>query len=243
MKHSDSRDNNMTDNKKHPTPAPVPENLDEQDTHTEPETEQDVADTPEITSEEHVNRLQVELEKLTAEHSETFKNLIKTQNKLATREAEFEKLADAYRKLRESTDKMEADHNAEFDNFRRRTEEEKKRIGDKAVSDLMLALLPSLDNFDRAMQMLQGASEIAAVRSGVEMILNNLRQTLEGQGLERMQAVGTEFNPELHNAVATMETTQYPDGYVADEMLPGYSVKGILVRPAMVRVARAPEEE
>jgi len=169
--------------------------------------------------------------------------LAKVKNQLTLREGEFEKLADAYRKLREALDKIESQHKTEFDNYRRRTEDEKKRISDKSVGDFVLALLPSLDNLDRAMKMLDSASEISTVRDGVVMIADGLKQVLAAKGLERIESVGEPFNPEYHNAMATVTSTDVPEGYVADEMLPGYTLKGQLLRPSMVRVAHAPDEE
>lgn len=195
------------------------------------------------TPEERVTQLEAELEKTESDADRVRGELITASKRLADREAEFEKLAGAYRKLREEMDKTDAAHIAEFDNYRRRTEDEKKRIGERASADVLLALLPTLDNLDRAAATLDAATDLDAVRSGVRMIIENLRGALAAQGLERLAVVGEEFNPELHNAIATVETQDVPDGHVYDEMQTGYAVNGQLIRPAMVRVASHSSDE
>ncbi len=195
------------------------------------------------TMEELLQKVKAAEKTLHMQNDELTGQLIKIQKQLNTREEEFQKLASAYRKLRAAFDKVEKQHNAEFDNYRRRTEDEKKKIGDKAVGDLMLALLPSLDNLDRAMAMLDSATDIDTVRDGISMIVNGIDSVLKDNGLERLESVGRLFDPEYHNAMATVQTDDVPEGYVFDEMIPGYTMKGQLIRPAMVRVASQPDEK
>ena len=125
---------------------------------------------------------------------------------------------------------------AEFDNFRKRTRREMQQQTEMANQALVEALLPVLDNFERAIS--APGETVEALLTGVQMVRKQLVDILEQAGLERVDALGQPFDPNLHEAVATGEAGETPDNHVMEVLQPGYLLKGRLVRPAMVRVAR-----
>ncbi len=132
---------------------------------------------------------------------------------------------------------------AEFDNFRRRTMKEKEQIREAVREDLLIKLLPVVDNFDRALEASATASDAASLRQGVEMVAGQLYRILEADGLSRIEALNKLFNPEEHEALAVDERSDIPENHVSTVMLPGYRFRDKVVRAAMVKVARAPQTE
>ena len=129
---------------------------------------------------------------------------------------------------------------ADFENYRKRVEKERHHDRHKATESVIEHLLPVLDAFDRA---LSSSSDPAYsdYHKGFELIRRQLWETLAKQGLVRIDAVGQEFNPHYHHAIERVETTEHADGIVVGEMQPGYLFHERVLRPAMVRVASAPE--
>ena len=129
---------------------------------------------------------------------------------------------------------------ADFENYRKRVEKERHQERHRGVELLIEQLIPVLDTFDRA---LAGAGDGASAdyRKGFELIQRQLWDTLSKQGLVRIDSVGKEFNPHFHHAIGQVETTEQPDGSVVEELQPGYLFHERVIRPAMVRVAMAPE--
>jgi molecular chaperone GrpE len=128
---------------------------------------------------------------------------------------------------------------AEFDNYRKRTERERYDLMQTAGEDLVKELLPVLDNFERALEHGE-EDDSGAFRQGVEMIARQLRETLERKGVIEVNPVGQPFDPELHEAVQRVETTDHVPGIVVWVMLKGYTYAERLLRPAMVGVAVEP---
>lgn len=129
---------------------------------------------------------------------------------------------------------------AEFENYRRRIERERREQADQAVLDLLLDLLLVVDDFDRALAAPAGSSpEAEAYRKGVELIQGKLHDLLRRQGVRPIDARGTDFDPNLHQAVAHEPSPGHRDGEVIDEMRRGYMKGDRLLRPAMVKVAKA----
>jgi molecular chaperone GrpE len=128
---------------------------------------------------------------------------------------------------------------ADFENYRKRIEKERQQERHRGVEGLIEQLLPALDAFDRA---LVGHDDPANAdyRKGFEMIRGQLWSALAKQGLERIPAVGKEFDPHLHHAVENVETAEHAEGVVVDELQPGYLFHGRVLRPAMVRVSSPP---
>lgn len=124
---------------------------------------------------------------------------------------------------------------ADFDNFRRRTRQEKEELYNIVTQSLILELLPVLDNFERALA--AGiAEDVAGMKSGVEMIYRQFLGVLEKNGLSAIKAVGDIFNPERHEAVMKVEDSGKADGTIVEEFQKGYIVCGKVIRPSMVKV-------
>lgn len=126
---------------------------------------------------------------------------------------------------------------AEFDNFRKRTERERSEYLQWAGMEAVKDLLPVLDDFERAMRVEGGNPDYV---KGVEMINTRMLETLKKLGLEPIESAGKQFDPHLHQAIERVETADAEDGTVLGEFQRGYNFKGKLLRPAMVRVAVKP---
>jgi molecular chaperone GrpE len=123
---------------------------------------------------------------------------------------------------------------AEFENYRRRVERERSDIFEFASMDAVKALLPVLDDFERALKVETADREYAR---GMELIYQRLFETLKKLGLEPITNEVAIFNPHIHHAVEMVETKDHPDQTILEEYQRGYYFKGRLLRPAMVKVA------
>ncbi|MCM3635485.1 MULTISPECIES: nucleotide exchange factor GrpE [Paenibacillus] len=126
---------------------------------------------------------------------------------------------------------------ADYDNFRKRTQKEKEELAKYASAKLIENLLPSIDNFDRALAASEATGDFEALAKGLDMIYRQLKSTMEAEGLAEMEPVGTPFNPEFHQAVMTVETDEYEEGIVVEVLQKGYMLKDKVIRPAMVKVS------
>ncbi|HEV7520586.1 MAG TPA: nucleotide exchange factor GrpE [Candidatus Angelobacter sp.] len=125
---------------------------------------------------------------------------------------------------------------AEFDNYRKRAAKENAEYRDYAVSDAARSLLPVVDSFTLALK--NSAAKPEDLRKGVELIFKQLQDVLQRLNIERVPAQGEPFDPRVHEAIEMVETNDAPDHHVLEELQPGYRIKGRLLRPAMVRVAK-----
>jgi molecular chaperone GrpE len=123
---------------------------------------------------------------------------------------------------------------AEFENFRRRSERERGELLEFASMDTVKALLPVLDDFERALKVESADSEYAR---GMELIYQRFYEALKRLGLEPISAEVPLFNPHIHHAVEMVDTKDHPDQTILEEYQHGYYFKGRLLRPAMVKVA------
>ena len=121
---------------------------------------------------------------------------------------------------------------ADFENYKRRTARHFEEVGDFAKSELLKKLLPIVDDFERALSF-----ENNPYAEGMQMIYRQLIDFLKKEGVERMETVGKEFDPNLHEAVGWVESED-KDGIIMEEVQAGYTYKGKLLRPAKVKVAR-----
>jgi len=126
---------------------------------------------------------------------------------------------------------------ADYENYRRRTRQEKEEFFKYASEQLIVALLPVLDNFGRALAA-EGQS-IESYKAGVEMIYRQLQDVLQAEGLAAIPAVGEQFDPAKHEAVLQAESDEHPDNMVIEEFQRGYYLKEKVIRPAMVKVAKS----
>jgi molecular chaperone GrpE len=127
---------------------------------------------------------------------------------------------------------------AEFDNYRRRVEKERREHADQSVVDLLQDLLLVVDDFDRALTVEAGEGA-AAYRKGIELIHANLHDLLRKRGVRPITALGADFDPNVHQAVSHESSPGHRDGEVIGEMRRGYMMGDRLLRPAMVKVAKA----
>jgi molecular chaperone GrpE len=125
---------------------------------------------------------------------------------------------------------------AEFDNYRKRAAKENAEYRDYAVSDAARTLLPVVDSFTLALK--NTAAKPEDLRKGVELIFKQLQDVLQKLNIERIPSQGEPFDPRVHEAIEMVETDAAPDHHVLEELQPGYRIKGRLLRPAMVRVAK-----
>jgi molecular chaperone GrpE len=131
--------------------------------------------------------------------------------------------------------------NAEFENVKKRLEKEKNDTYKFANESLIKELLPVLDNLERAVDHGGNSEEVKAVIAGVEMTLKGFRTALEKFGVTAVEALGKEFNPNLHEAVMVQQDARQPGGTVLHQMQKGYLLHSRLIRPAMVVVSKRPE--
>lgn len=124
---------------------------------------------------------------------------------------------------------------AEYDNFRKRSAAEKTATYNNAVSDTVNAILPVADNIDRALSQENASAE--DMKKGVEMIANQFKASFEKLGIHEIGAVGEDFNPEIHNAVAHVDDENLGENVIAAVFQKGYMLGDKVVRHAMVQVA------
>ncbi|MCK8815917.1 nucleotide exchange factor GrpE [Natroniella sulfidigena] len=174
---------------------------------------EDTTDENEVDSEEGIKKLEGEIKGL--------------EEELASAKEEKEKYLQRVKRLK-----------ADFSNYKKRMTKEKEKIVSNANQELLLDLLPVIDNFERALASSKNSDDSSDVLQGVEMIYKQLFKVLTTNGVEEIEAVGEEFDPNYHEAVGKVESEEYDSGIVAEEMQKGYLFNGVLLRPAMVRVAQ-----
>lgn len=126
---------------------------------------------------------------------------------------------------------------AEFDNFRKRTEKEKAQMFDMGAKSMIEKLLPVIDNFERGLGTLDENGLKDPFAAGIEKTYKQLMKVLEEAGVEAIEAVGNEFNPDFHNAVMHVEDESLGENTVCEEFQKGYLYHGSVVRHSMVKVA------
>ena len=127
---------------------------------------------------------------------------------------------------------------AEFDNYRKRVERERREQADQSVVDLLQELLLVVDDFDRALTVDAGEGG-GAYRKGVELIHGKLHDLLRKQGVKAFDVLGADFDPNVHMAVMHEHSPEHREGEVIGELQKGYMLNDRLLRPAMVKVAKA----
>ncbi len=128
---------------------------------------------------------------------------------------------------------------ADFENYKKRVERDRQQSAQDAAANLLEALLPALDNFDRA---LETSGSEASLREGVELIRRQLLGVLEGKGVSVAEPLGQPFDPEVHQALSYEAVPGKPDGTVVEVFRKGYFLGGRLLRAALVKVAKGDAE-
>jgi len=129
---------------------------------------------------------------------------------------------------------------AEFDNTRRREAKERQDLRDYAVQNAVEPFLGVMDNFQLA---LKSGGTAEQLRAGVELILKQMEEALRGLNVQAVETVGTQFDPRVHEALGSIETAEFPDHQVLEEIRRGYKIREKLLRPALVRIAANHEQK
>lgn len=139
-------------------------------------------------------------------------------------------------------EELEAEQNkylrllADYDNFKRRVQKDRQDAEKFRAQSLLADLLPVLDNFERALSVETKSEESASLLKGVEMVQKSLLEAVKREGLEEVKAVGEPFDPNFHQAVMQEKDENAEPGAVLMELQKGYTLKGRVLRPAMVKV-------
>ncbi|GMK45567.1 nucleotide exchange factor GrpE [Paenibacillus glycanilyticus] len=173
------------------------------------------------------------------QHNETIDEVIEElqTEQQEENEAQEDPRIEELTKLAEENQQRYLRAQADFDNFRRRTQKEKEDLAQYASMKLIGQLLPVVDNFERAVSAASANQDFEALAKGVDMIFRQLEQTLQQEGLKAMDAVGEPFNPEFHQAIMTVESDEHEEGIIVEEVQKGYILKERVLRPAMVKVS------
>ena len=164
----------------------------------------------------------------------------KADKKAAKKKVKADKKADAkanaYKeKIDELEDRVKRQM-AEFENFRKRTEREKQAMFETGAKSVIEKILPVVDNFERGISSMPEEEKGTSFAEGMNMVYKQMMTELENIGVKPIEAVGEEFNPDLHNAVMQVESEEYESGVIAQELQKGYTYRDNVVRHSMVAV-------
>ncbi|MDR3692148.1 MAG: nucleotide exchange factor GrpE [Fimbriimonas sp.] len=127
----------------------------------------------------------------------------------------------------------------EFQNYRRRNQQEMAQFRLLATEQLVSELLPVLDNFERTILHVEAGATVESLVGGIKAVERQLRNVLESQNVKRIPTVGQPFDPDVHEAIGTESGTEHPDETVVIEVEPGYKMGEKVIRPARVKVAKS----
>lgn len=203
------------------------EEMKEQDVVSKEETEniETVEETAEEASEEASMETEEDADEGDEEKGSKFFKKDKKPKK-DKKDIQIEELTDKYRRTM-----------AEFDNFRKRTEKEKAAMYEIGAKDIIEKMLPIVDNFERGLLGLSEEEKTAPFADGMDKVYKQLMKALEDAGVKPIEAVGCEFDPNLHNAVMHVEDENFGENVVAEELQKGYMYRDSVVRHSMVKVA------
>jgi molecular chaperone GrpE len=125
---------------------------------------------------------------------------------------------------------------ADYENFKRRAALDKEALQKYRAQNIVMNLIPVLDNFSRALSMEAKTEEVQSMMTGMEMIYRSLVDALESEGLVEIEAIDKEFDPNFHQAIMTGSDEEKPSGVVLEELQKGYMLKDRVLRPSMVKV-------
>ena len=188
----------------------------------EPETAADAVKAPETETEEHMENQEAQ----DAAEEKADGHASQSDSKKDPKDVQIEELQDRLKRQM-----------AEFDNFRKRTEKEKSSMYEIGARDIIEKILPVLDNFERGLAAVPEDVKGSSFAEGVEMIYKQFVKTLEDAGVEAIEAVGQQFDPNIHNAVMHVDDENFGENEISQELLKGYKYRGTVVRHSMVQVA------
>ena len=150
-------------------------------------------------------------------------------------QAEMDQVTAEREQLRDRLARLQA----EFDNARKREAKDRQDARDYTVQSTVEPFLSVMDNFHLALNAKGSAEQL---KSGVEMILRQMDEALKGLNVQPVEAIGAQFDPRLHEALGSIETKEFPDHQVLEEIRRGYKLREKLLRPALVRIAANPDQ-
>lgn len=211
--------------------------IDEENTSSQ-ETEQVTEQADEETVEEQVAEEVIEEEEKTEEQAEESESEEKSEgSKLKNFKKKDKKLEALENQKKELEDKVMRQM-AEFENYRKRTEKEKATMFEMGAKSVIEKMLPVVDNFERGLASVPEEDQTDPIYEGMNLIYKQLMGELDKLGVKPIEALGQEFNPELHNAVMQVESEEFEEGVVAQELQKGYMYRDSVVRHSMVAVAQ-----
>jgi len=183
-----------------------------------------------------------EKEKAEKQNSEVIKETEETPAEKSEEKSSEEQIQDLQEEVNELNDKL-VRRIAEFDNYRRRTAQEYQQLIKTAGEGLIREFLPVLDNFERALSKENKQSETQTFITGMEMIYKHFKESMDKQGLKPMETVGQAFDPKFHEAMIQMNSDEYEEGIICQEVERGYLLDNKCLRPAKVFVSKGNAEE
>lgn len=201
------------------------ENTQEQEAQNEEETKEAAEGNEAEDSEEKDSEEKDSEEKDSEEKDSKDKGLFGKKKKKDKKDEQIEDLNDRLRRQM-----------AEFDNFRKRSEKEKSQMFDMGARSIIEKVLPVVDNFERGLVAVPEDQKDDAFVTGMDKVYKQLMTEFDSIGVKPIEALGQEFNPDLHNAVMQVESDEYEPGVVAQELQKGYMYKDTVVRHSMVAV-------
>lgn len=164
------------------------------------------------------------------------KGMSRSERKAAKKQAKQDKKADAYKEQIEQLEDKVMRQMAEFENFRKRTEKEKQSMFETGARSVLEKVLPVVDNFERGLATVPEEQLSDPFVDGMNRVYRQLLAELENIGVKPIEAVGCEFDPNLHNAVMQVASEEYESGVVAQELQKGYIYRDTVVRHSLVAV-------
>jgi len=166
--------------------------------------------------------------------------------KLQEKEEEIASLNNKLKHLKEEVKSIDLEANkyldhlkrlkAEYENYKKRAVKERQQIVLWSIEDFVKELLPVLDNFERAIDSSRSSQDFSSLAEGIQLVESQFKSVLEKQGLKEIKAEGMRFDPYLHEAIMRIESNNYPDNLVIQELQKGYKFKDKVLRPSMVKV-------
>ncbi|MBQ9123033.1 MAG: nucleotide exchange factor GrpE [Lachnospiraceae bacterium] len=195
-------------------------------------------ETPEMENQEVEDTDASEEQAKASPETEDVKEDDKAEKKGFGKGKKKDKKEDAYKQQITDLEDRVMRQMAEFENFRRRTEKEKTAMFETGAKSVIEKILPVVDNFERGLATIPEEDKGTPFAEGMAMIYKQLMTELEGIGVKPIQAVGQEFDPNLHNAVMQVESEEYESGVIAQELMKGYTYRESVVRHSMVAVTQ-----
>lgn len=200
----------------------------------ETETVEEVIEDAEMA--EEISQEDFSGEDTAGEASEGEAAMSKAEKKAAKKQAKHDKKAEAYKEQIEQLEDKVKRQLAEFENFRNRSEKEKQAMFETGAKSVIEKILPIVDNFERGLATVPEEKQEDPFVDGMNHVYRQLLTELENIGVKPIEAVGKEFDPNLHNAVMQTESEEYESGIVAQELQKGYTYRDSVVRHSMVSV-------